>query len=95
MKEVSSKGKYQMEPDEGLLQESESSRLKVAVLDLGAKGSMLSCLRERGCRLTVYPYGTAAEEILEEKPDGIFIINGPGNPKEATEVIEAVITAMQ
>lgn len=90
MKEVSPKGKYQMAPGKELLQESESSRLKVAVLDLGAKGSMLSCLRERGCRLTVYPYGTAAEEILEGKPDGIFITNGPGNPEEATEVIEEV-----
>jgi len=89
MKEVSPKGKYRIAHTEEL-KDLEKSQLKVAVLDLGAKKSMLTCLMERGCRLTVYPYGTAAEEILAGKPDGIFITNGPGNPEEAVEVIEEV-----
>lgn len=62
----------------------------VAVMDFGVKGSILTCLRKRGCRLTVYPYGTSAEEILAGKPDGVFLTNGPGNPEEATDAIKAV-----
>ncbi|MDO4545564.1 MAG: glutamine-hydrolyzing carbamoyl-phosphate synthase small subunit [Bacillota bacterium] len=64
--------------------------LHVAVLDFGVKANILSCLRQRNCRLTVYPYGTPAEEILAEKPDGIFLTNGPGDPEEATEAIQEV-----
>ena len=44
----------------------------------------------RNCRLTVYPYGTPAAEILQENPDGIFLTNGPGDPEEAKEAIEEV-----
>lgn len=62
----------------------------VAVMDFGVKESILTCLRRRGCRLTVYPYGTSAAEILAGKPDGIFLTNGPGDPEEAAEAIKAV-----
>ena len=64
--------------------------LHVAVLDFGVKRNILRCLCERNCRLTVYPYGTKAEEILADGPDGIFLTNGPGDPEEATEAIEEV-----
>lgn len=69
---------------------SDETKYNVAVMDFGVKGSILTCLRRRGCRLTVYPYGTPAEEMLAEHPDGIFLTNGPGNPEEATEAIETV-----
>ncbi|MDO4485247.1 MAG: glutamine-hydrolyzing carbamoyl-phosphate synthase small subunit [Bacillota bacterium] len=64
--------------------------LKVAVLDYGVKRHILKYLRQRNCDLIVYPYGTAAEEILEDSPDGIFLTNGPGNPEEAVEAIEEI-----
>ncbi len=64
--------------------------LHVAVLDFGVKRNILRTLQERGCRLTLYPYGTPAEEILADAPDGIFLTNGPGDPEEATEAIEEV-----
>ncbi|MBQ9060201.1 MAG: glutamine-hydrolyzing carbamoyl-phosphate synthase small subunit, partial [Firmicutes bacterium] len=64
--------------------------LDVAVLDFGVKRNILRCLCGRNCRLTIYPYGTPAEEILESQPDGIFLTNGPGDPEEATEAIEEV-----
>ena len=44
----------------------------------------------RGCRVTVYPAHTSAEEILNDRPDGIMLSNGPGDPKECTQIIEEV-----
>ncbi|MBR6444373.1 MAG: glutamine-hydrolyzing carbamoyl-phosphate synthase small subunit [Firmicutes bacterium] len=63
---------------------------KIAVYDFGVKGSILTAFLHRDCTLKVFPYGTTAEEILEWGPDGIFLTNGPGDPEEATEGIEAV-----
>lgn len=61
---------------------------KVAILDVGTKFNIARCLLERGCEVTIYPAGTEAEEILEKAPDGIMVTNGPGDPKECTEIIE-------
>ena len=60
---------------------------KVAVLDFGVKGNILKELSKRGCDLTIFPYHATAEEILEIKPDGVFLTNGPGDPEQATEAI--------
>lgn len=86
MKEVSIKEKTVLES----LAVSDEEPFDVAVLDFGVKSNILKCLRERNCSLTLYPYGTAAEEILRDKPDGIFLTNGPGDPEEATEAVEEV-----
>ncbi len=61
---------------------------KVALMDFGAKKNIARSLNERGCEVTVYPAGTSAEEILSADPDGIMLSNGPGDPKECTEIIE-------
>lgn len=63
---------------------------RVALLDLGAKKNIARSLHQRGCEVTVYPAGTKAEEILAEKPDGIMLSNGPGDPKECTEEIREI-----
>lgn len=63
---------------------------KVAILDVGTKLNIARCLLRRGCEVTIYPAGTEAETILAGEPDGIMITNGPGDPKECTEVIETV-----
>lgn len=63
---------------------------RVAVMDFGVKANILNSLKKRGCELILYPYGTAAEEILADIPDGILLTNGPGDPEEATEAIEEV-----
>ncbi len=65
-------------------------RKKVALLDLGAKDSIAYSLAGRGCDVTVYPAATKAEEIIADKPDGIMLSNGPGDPKECTEVIAQI-----
>ncbi len=60
---------------------------KVALMDFGAKQNIARSLNERGCQVTVYPAYTAAEEILADDPNGIMLSNGPGDPKECTEII--------
>jgi carbamoyl-phosphate synthase small subunit len=52
----------------------------VVVVDYGVKHTILRCLVDVGCRLTVVPGNTSAEEILAYKPDGILLSNGPGDP---------------
>lgn len=63
---------------------------RVALLDLGAKESIAKSLNARGCEVTVYPAHTPAEELLAEKPDGIMLSNGPGDPKECADIIKEV-----
>ncbi len=56
------------------------ARHHVVALDLGAKQNILRCLVDAGCRVTVVPARTSAEEILALGPDGVFLSNGPGDP---------------
>lgn len=65
-------------------------RRKVALVDYGTKSNIISCLTKRDCTVTVYPAWTTAEEILADKPDGIMLSNGPGDPKECGSIIEEV-----
>ena len=99
MKTVAVKKKTVLEPEhfgapaqgQPLQEQAENDLpLHVAVLDFGVKRNILRSLCQRNCRLTIYPYGTSAEEILADGPDGIFLTNGPGDPEEATEAIEEV-----
>lgn len=63
---------------------------RVALLDFGEKNNIIRSLQKRGCDVTVYPAFTKAEEILKEKPDGIMLSNGPGDPKECKEAIKEI-----
>lgn len=63
---------------------------RVALLDLGAKDNIALSLAQRGCDVTVYPALTKAEEILADKPDGIMLSNGPGDPKECQSIITEI-----
>lgn len=63
---------------------------KVALLDLGEKDNIAQSLRKRGCDVTIYPAHTKAEEILGDKPDGIMLSNGPGDPKECGDIISEI-----
>jgi carbamoyl-phosphate synthase small subunit len=52
----------------------------VVAVDYGLKRNILRSLASAGCRVTVVPATTTAEEILERQPDGVFLSNGPGDP---------------
>lgn len=61
---------------------------KVAILDVGTKFNIARCLLKRSCEVTIFPARTNPEDILAINPDGIMLTNGPGDPKECTEVIQ-------
>lgn len=71
-------------------EERKGNGKRVALLDLGAKDNIARSLVKRGCEVTVYPALTKAEEILADKPDGIMLSNGPGDPKECVTIIEEI-----
>ena len=52
----------------------------VVALDYGVKKNILRCLATAGCRVTVLPASSTAEQVLAENPDGVFLSNGPGDP---------------
>ena len=65
-----------------------AEKYHVALLDYGAKHHIIESLQERGCRVTVLPHDTAAEDVLALHPDGLMLSNGPGDPKENVFEIE-------
>ncbi|MFT5497278.1 MAG: carbamoyl-phosphate synthase small subunit [Kiritimatiellia bacterium] len=65
---------------------------RVATLDCGLKYNQLRILQSLGCEIEVFNSQTDAQTILDTKPDGIFISNGPGDPEGATKSIETVGT---
>ena len=69
-------------------------RPHVVALDFGMKWNILRHLAEIGCKVTVMPGSSPAEAILDAQPDGIFISNGPGDPRplcEATDTLRTLI----
>ncbi|MEJ0047238.1 MAG: glutamine-hydrolyzing carbamoyl-phosphate synthase small subunit [Rhodospirillales bacterium] len=58
----------------------EAPRFHVVAVDYGAKRNILRCLASAGCRVTVVPASSSAEDILRHRPDGVFLSNGPGDP---------------
>ena len=62
---------------------------RVVAIDCGLKRNILRRLVDAGCEVDVVPYDTPAEGILRLDPEGVFISNGPGDPENVPEVVEA------
>jgi carbamoyl-phosphate synthase small subunit len=69
-----------------------ASRFHVVAYDFGVKRNILRMLASRGCRITVVPAQTSAGDVMQLKPDGVFLSNGPGDPEPCTYAIEATRT---
>ncbi len=80
----------QAENPDGTRYTGDQEPKRVAFLDVGAKRNMIRLLQRHGCDVTVYPADTPAETILSQNPDGIFISNGPGDPKENVSIIAEI-----
>ena len=64
-------------------------RFRVIAYDFGIKQNILRSLTWSGCKVRVVPADTHAEEVLAEKPDGVLLSNGPGDPEAVSYGIEA------
>ena len=65
---------------------------KIVLIDCGTKAGIIRNLLKRRVNVIRVPYDLSAEEILDYKPDGVLISNGPGDPKRCAKTIEAVRT---
>ena len=68
----------------------EGSGKHVAIIDFGIKANIIKNFKKRGCKITVFPMGVDANEVLAVNPDLVFLSNGPGDPEDLIEVIENV-----
>ena len=64
--------------------------LHVVAYDFGIKQNILRMLVREGCRVTVVPAETSAEDVFDLKPDGVFLSNGPGDPEPVDYAVRAI-----
>jgi carbamoyl-phosphate synthase small subunit len=75
----------------GLLPKEEFRKsLHVVAYDFGIKMNILRMLVRTGCRVTVVPAETTAEDVFSLKPDGVFLSNGPGDPEPVDYAVRAI-----
>lgn len=66
----------------------ENSELNVVLMDFGAKHNICRELVKRGCKVTVVPSNTTAQQVKDLNPDGIMLSNGPGDPAKNVQIID-------
>jgi carbamoyl-phosphate synthase small subunit len=72
------------------VQDAGARKHHVVAYDFGIKQNILRMLTREGCRVTVVPAETSAEDVLELKPDGVFLSNGPGDPEPVDYAVRAI-----
>ncbi|PKM57203.1 MAG: carbamoyl phosphate synthase small subunit [Firmicutes bacterium HGW-Firmicutes-3] len=68
----------------------EGDGIHIVAMDFGIKNNILRSFKNRNCKITIVPASTKAEEILALSPDGVFLSNGPGDPKDIPMVIHEI-----
>ena len=98
-KKVTTKSIYQW--DQGLpdiynvnKQQKKKATFKVVAYDFGIKHNILRILKEHGCDLTIVPADYSVDKVLDMKPDGVFLSNGPGDPKACGYAIDNIKTLL-
>jgi carbamoyl-phosphate synthase small subunit len=71
-------------------QDAKERKLHVVAYDFGIKLNILRMLVRTGCRVTVVPAETSAEDVFALKPDGVFLSNGPGDPEPVDYAVRAI-----
>ena len=94
-KKVTTKSIYQW--DQGLpdiynanKQKEKKAIFKVVAYDFGIKHNILRILKEHGCDLTIVPADYSVDKVLDMEPDGVFLSNGPGDPKACGYAIDNI-----
>ncbi|HEV2323732.1 MAG TPA: glutamine-hydrolyzing carbamoyl-phosphate synthase small subunit [Terracidiphilus sp.] len=100
---VSTKSRYHFGPEDSRnqtgdallpIQEQGDCNLHVVAYDFGIKHNILRMLARGGCKVTVVPAETTAEDALALNPDGIFLSNGPGDPEPVDYAVKAIRNMM-
>ena len=73
----------------------DAARTHIVAMDFGVKHNILRLFVDRGCRVTVVPATTTAEDILALSPDGLFLSNGPGDPEPCTYAIKTIASLLE
>jgi len=100
---VSTKALYTFDEDDSLNQTGDKllasaldadrefrQQLHVVAYDFGIKRNILRMLTREGCRVTVVPAETSADDVRDLKPDGVFLSNGPGDPEPVDYAVKAI-----
>ncbi|VVE56395.1 glutamine-hydrolyzing carbamoyl-phosphate synthase small subunit [Pandoraea anhela] len=75
--------------------EQKDPKFHVVALDFGVKRNILRMLAERGCKVTVLPAQSSADDVFALNPDGVFLSNGPGDPEPCDYAIAATKTFLE
>src|ERR1035438_1378441 len=75
---------------QALVRNEKERELHVVAYDFGIKQNILRMLTREGCRVTVVPAETTAEDVFDLKPDGVFLSNGPGDPEPVDYAVRAI-----
>ncbi|VVE76052.1 carbamoyl phosphate synthase small subunit [Pandoraea captiosa] len=75
--------------------EQKDPKFHVVALDYGVKRNILRMLAERGCKVTVLPAQSSADDVFALNPDGVFLSNGPGDPEPCDYAIAATRTFLE
>lgn len=98
-KVVSSKAAYEWDQTEWALGagfgKQSAPQFHVVAFDFGVKRNILRMLAQRGCKITVLPAQSTAEQVLALNPDGVFLSNGPGDPQPCDYAINAARTLIE
>jgi len=75
--------------------EQKDPKFHVVALDYGVKRNILRMLAQRGCKVTVLPAQSSADDVFALNPDGVFLSNGPGDPEPCDYAIAATKTFLE
>ena len=95
-KVVSTKQKYlwqkptETDFDRRTIHSNNFNKLKIVAIDFGIKKSILNRLVSHGCEIIVLPSRSTLNDVLENKPDGVFFSNGPGDPEPCDYAIASI-----
>jgi len=88
-------GTWDLDPNITNMLDESGETFNVVAYDFGVKKNILRMLVDRGCKVTVVPAQTPAEDVFAMNPDGVFLSNGPGDPEPCDYAISAIQTILE
>jgi len=88
--QVSTPMAYRLSPEATQTTDAQTPLRRVAVMDYGVKRNILQHLRYRNCELMIFPSSSTVEQVLDFKPDGVMLSNGPGDPSAMNAEVQVV-----